>query len=61
LVRKKKRRTVKPYTLSPVLAAGWGRSAEGGDSSLENLVTACLDCNAKRNKSVSGNALARIY
>ena len=32
--------------------------AEGGDNSLENLVTACLDCNAKRNKSVSGNSLA---
>ena len=24
--------------------------AEGGDNSLENLVTSCLDCNTKRNK-----------
>jgi len=32
--------------------------AEGGDNSLENLVTACLDCNARRNKSVPVSSLA---
>ncbi len=32
--------------------------AEGGDNSLDNLVTACLECNAKRNKSISRNSLA---
>jgi len=26
--------------------------AEGGDNSLENLVTACLECNARRNRQV---------
>jgi hypothetical protein len=27
--------------------------AEGGDNSIDNLVTACLDCNAKRNRGAS--------
>jgi hypothetical protein len=31
--------------------------AEGGDNSVENLVTACLDCNAKRNKRATGDFL----
>ena len=31
---------------------------EGGDNSLENLATACIDCNSKRNQRVSGNAAA---
>ncbi len=31
--------------------------AEGGDNSIDNLVTACLDCNAKRNKRASASAL----
>jgi hypothetical protein len=33
--------------------------AEGGDNSLENLVTACLDCNVKRNRRALGGALAK--
>lgn len=32
--------------------------AEGGGNSRENLVTACLDCNAKRNKEPAGETLA---
>jgi hypothetical protein len=32
--------------------------AEGGNNSLENLVTACLECNAKRNKSRATDAMA---
>jgi 5-methylcytosine-specific restriction endonuclease McrA len=27
--------------------------AEGGDNSLENLVTACLDCRTKRNRGAA--------
>jgi hypothetical protein len=33
--------------------------AEGGDNSIENLVTACLDCNAKRNQRPLGSSLAK--
>jgi hypothetical protein len=32
--------------------------AEGGDNSIDNLVTACLDCNAIRNKRVLRSTLA---
>jgi len=32
--------------------------AEGGDDSLENLVTACPDCNSRKNKRVLGDAIA---
>jgi hypothetical protein len=29
--------------------------AEGGDNSLENLVTTCLDCNSRKNKHAAGD------
>ena len=32
--------------------------AEGGDESVENLVTACIDCNAKRSKEAAEKSLA---
>jgi len=32
--------------------------AEGGDNSLDNLVTACLDCNSRKNKRPVGDFLA---
>jgi len=32
--------------------------AEGGDNSVENLITTCLDCNAKRNRRPAGEPLA---
>ena len=32
--------------------------AEGGDNGLENLVTACLDCNSRKNKRALGDLLA---
>jgi hypothetical protein len=32
--------------------------AEGGDNSFENLVTACLDCNSRKNKRPVGDFLA---
>jgi hypothetical protein len=33
--------------------------AEGGDNSFENLVTACLDCNPRKNKRAVGDFLAQ--
>jgi hypothetical protein len=33
--------------------------AEGGDNSLENLVTACLDCNSRKNKRAAGDFPAK--
>ena len=30
---------------------------EGGDNSFENLVTACLDCNSRKNKRPVGDFL----
>jgi len=33
--------------------------AEGGDNSPENLATACIDCNAKRNRRAPGNAAVK--
>ncbi len=33
--------------------------AEGGDNSLGNLVTACLDCNSRKSKRVLGDFLAK--
>ncbi len=32
--------------------------AEGGNNSLENLVTACLDCNSRKNRRLVGDFLA---
>ncbi len=32
--------------------------AEGGDNSLDNLVTACLDCNSTKNRKILGDFLA---
>ncbi len=32
--------------------------AEGGDNGLENLVTACLDCNSRKNSKPLGDFLA---
>ena len=32
--------------------------AEDGDNSLENLVTACLECNSRKNKRQLGDFLA---